>query len=215
MVTAVRTLRAPGRAVRLGETSLTLIDGGLAGADHDTALVCRVVHHVAGRVRLRLPLLTSRPELAERVRAGLVGRPGIRAVRVTVACASVTVTFDPQQATVAAIQSWISRLAAPLAAAQVRPAAQDAAEGLVSLGLGSMVVGLLAELRRSVEPSDVLDLVCSGLRGELRVAALALGLTILGRSLWRAIAARVESDRWLDASAPERLPVPQTAALAA
>jgi len=49
---------------------------------------------------------------------------------------------------------------------------------------------LLREVQQCVEVTDLLDLVCSGLRGELRLALLALALTMRCRAVRSMIARR-------------------------
>ena len=54
-----------------------------------------VIHSLAGRVRLRVPALQVRSQLAEALLIFLQDQEGIQEVRVNSGCSSVTITFDP------------------------------------------------------------------------------------------------------------------------
>ncbi len=54
-----------------------------------------VIHSLAGRVRLRVPALQVRSQLAEALLIFLQDQEGIQEVRVNTGCSSVTITFEP------------------------------------------------------------------------------------------------------------------------
>src|ERR1017187_7682887 len=56
-----------------------------------------VVHRVPGRIRFRIPSLRSHPELADRLIAAGMAHPGVRQVRVNLACGSVVVEGETRE----------------------------------------------------------------------------------------------------------------------
>src|SRR5687767_10874535 len=54
----------------------------------------RIVHALPGRLRLHVPALRGRSDLADRVLAAGMRHPGVRGVRVNVACASVLIEYE-------------------------------------------------------------------------------------------------------------------------
>jgi hypothetical protein len=101
--------------------------GGLAGEDQPPARLGRaaerapdsrftVVHHIRGRVRLRVPPLRHRPALGDHLIAFLTRQPGIRDAHATSACASLTVSYDPVPVDVAQIETWVCTAMASLPA---------------------------------------------------------------------------------------------------
>ena len=52
-------------------------------------------HHLPGRVRLHVPDLCRRPQLAETAGRGLRAQPGITGARLNEACASLVIEYDP------------------------------------------------------------------------------------------------------------------------
>jgi Cu2+-exporting ATPase len=60
-------------------------------------LVVEIVHRIPGRIRFRVPALRSNPELADRLLAAGMAHPGVRHVRVNLACASVVVEGDTRE----------------------------------------------------------------------------------------------------------------------
>lgn len=206
-----------------------LIRGGRAEVARRPALECTVVHHVPGRVRLRLPLLKSAAGFAEHLRAALARQPGIISVRVTAACASVVVTFDPRQVTVAHIREWLIRTAAmpgrgrlPAVAPRDGRARPESAVVAGAVAIGATRIGpsagrnLIEELVQCLEVSDVLEVVWSGLRGDLRLALLSVGLALVGRYARAVLARRVQPAYQQRAkAAPVVLPAREATALAA
>jgi Cu2+-exporting ATPase len=59
-----------------------------------SGLKIELVHQIPGRVRLRVPALRSHPKLADRIVAAGMAHPGVRSVRVNLACVSVVVEGD-------------------------------------------------------------------------------------------------------------------------
>ena len=55
-----------------------------------------IVHSIPGRVRFRVPMLKTRPNLACGLEPLLSARPGIIKVCVTQRCQSLTVSFEPE-----------------------------------------------------------------------------------------------------------------------
>jgi hypothetical protein len=231
MVMQNRKFAPPGRRGAVsGDVQLAVIRGGRADRSQVSMLESQVVHSVEGRVRLRIPLLTNLPDAGETLRAGLMRTPGVRSVRINVACASMVVDFDPRQLRVAEIQDWLSRAPLPPVAVRVlrarpKPATHRRSEamvlaGTIAIGAATMQSAgwakLLEELRQSVKLTDVLDLIFSGVRGDLRLALLTLGAMIVGRHLRATITRKLNSVGQLrDRTAPLELPVRRAVALAA
>ncbi len=69
-----------------------------------------IVHHIPGRVRLRVPALTARPRLAEPLAQYLGDQPGVTGVGVNTWCDSVTVTFDPTRWTAESLCRFVRAL---------------------------------------------------------------------------------------------------------
>ncbi|MDF0673591.1 MAG: hypothetical protein P0120_04515 [Nitrospira sp.] len=55
-----------------------------------------IVHSIPGRVRFRVPLLKTSPNMARGLEAVLSARPGIIKTSVTERCQSLTVAFEPE-----------------------------------------------------------------------------------------------------------------------
>lgn len=70
-------------------------------------IVCRLVHEVAGRARIRLEALRLFGDLRPGFETFLRGQPGIRGFRLTPACQSLMVDFDPRLLTV---EDFLARL---------------------------------------------------------------------------------------------------------
>jgi Cu2+-exporting ATPase len=60
-------------------------------------VLVEVVHRVPGRIRFRIPSLRSHPELADRLIAAGMAHPGVRQVRVNLACGSVVVEGETRE----------------------------------------------------------------------------------------------------------------------
>lgn len=54
-----------------------------------------IVHSIPGRVRFRVPMLKTRPEMARGLEAVLSARPGIIQTSISERCQSLTVLFEP------------------------------------------------------------------------------------------------------------------------
>ena len=85
----------------------------------------QLVHHVPGRVRLRVPALRTHPELVERILTAGMAHPGVERVRVNLACASVVVEGQPDVtnllSTCALMHGWLTNPAASAASATPPP----------------------------------------------------------------------------------------------
>lgn len=68
----------------------------MSEALHDPFGNIHVVHSMPGRVRFRVPMLKTRPNLARGLEAVLSARPGIIKTSVTERCQSLTVSFEPK-----------------------------------------------------------------------------------------------------------------------
>ncbi|MDF0666066.1 MAG: hypothetical protein P0119_08335 [Nitrospira sp.] len=55
-----------------------------------------IVHSIPGRVRFRVPMLKTRPNMARGLEAVLSARPGIIKTSATERCQSLTVAFEPE-----------------------------------------------------------------------------------------------------------------------
>lgn len=208
MVTQIHTFATPGRATVSGDARVVLLRGSRAAAPGTPAAECAVVRAVEGRVRLRIPRLTRFPELGERLRARLMCEPGIQSVRVNTACASIIVSFDARRATVAEIQDWLIRAAGAPATRRVQPAEPSAprerrAPTLLAgaAAIAAMAISphagprMLQPLRQWMKPSDLLDLVLSGMRGDLRLALLSVAVVVVARFARTAIARGLRAAR--------------------
>ncbi|MGQ9680946.1 MAG: heavy metal translocating P-type ATPase [Anaerolineae bacterium] len=69
-----------------------------------------IVSAIAGRARLRIALLESRPDLAPPLEHALRSQPGISAARSNAACASLVVEYDPNTWSPQALVQWLSSL---------------------------------------------------------------------------------------------------------
>lgn len=68
-----------------------------------------IVHSITGRVRLRIPLLKTRPYLARGLEALLSARPGIIEASATERCHSLTVWFEPETWTAESLCQVLNR----------------------------------------------------------------------------------------------------------
>ena len=214
--TTTLPIAPPGELARPGAAHLRVLRGARAEQVDHRPLDCSVVHQLPGRVRLRVPLLKTQPGLGQRLCGLLARQPGIRSVRANPACAALVVTFDPARLGVAEIVAWVSwagPAAAPrlgLVEAHRSPAASQADPAILAIcaELSRRVAGdLLEELRRSVTPSDLLDLVLSAIRGQLGPAVAALAVLLLVRAARSAIARRLRTANDLSPSARSQPPL--------
>jgi P-type Cu2+ transporter len=102
-----------------------------------------IVHRIPGRIRFRVPALRSHPELAERLLAAGMAHPGVRSVRVNLACASVVVEGDTtagsERDSLGLIHTW---LATPSERRRSDPSPASPIRRLVPLGLALASVAL-------------------------------------------------------------------------
>src|SRR5215470_6684372 len=63
----------------------------------------KVVHHIPGRMRLRLHKDSRHPHALQKLKTELDAQPGVRGVEINEAAGSVTVKYDAQQHTAAGI----------------------------------------------------------------------------------------------------------------
>jgi hypothetical protein len=70
----------------------------------------KVIHTTPGRLRLRVPVLSDRPDYAQAVQKTLESDRNIHTVRVNPVTASVTIQFDIQQLSVATIRQRLTEL---------------------------------------------------------------------------------------------------------
>src|SRR5258706_6575804 len=68
----------------------------------------QIVHAIPGRIRRRVPALIADPELAERILAAGMAHPGVRRIRINLACASVLVEGDPRGSAVNLVGHWLT-----------------------------------------------------------------------------------------------------------
>jgi Cu2+-exporting ATPase len=92
----------PASSARDPETRPVLIGTTLAATS--------IVHAITGRVRLRLPALSSRPQLLEPLEVYLRDQNGITEVRVNHTCESATILFDPAVWTPESLCAFLQRL---------------------------------------------------------------------------------------------------------
>jgi Cu2+-exporting ATPase len=86
-----------------------------------------LIHASDGRVRLRVPALSSRLRLAETLEGYLLDQQGITAVSVSPACSSVTITYDPSAWSADSLCALVQRLRhEEVEAYQRKPASQPA-----------------------------------------------------------------------------------------
>jgi len=113
---------------------------------------CEIVHAIPGRLRLRVPILKQRRELAEPLRSFLRGHEGVTAVEMTPVCGSVTIWCNgipsPQNAFVASLAGTSEDLLA-LQPKNPAPGPQQApsSDGLFELVLScaGLAITLFAE----------------------------------------------------------------------
>src|SRR2546430_17571733 len=95
-----------------------------------------VVHRIPGRIRFRIPALRRHPELADRLLAAGMAHPGVRSVRVNLACASVVVEGETRENAaieqLRLIRRWLS---VPTGSRRLAPAAASPGYRLLPLGL--------------------------------------------------------------------------------
>lgn len=65
------------------------------------------VHHVRGRLRVRVPELKGRPEHAARLQNAITTRPGVTGVQFQPITGSVIVHYRPELADIDGLQSWL------------------------------------------------------------------------------------------------------------
>ncbi|NGZ10772.1 MAG: hypothetical protein CV088_15525 [Nitrospira sp. LK70] len=68
----------------------------MSAALHEPFGGIHIVHSMPGRVRFRVPMLKTSPNLARGLEAVLSARPGIIKTSVTERCQSLTVSFEPE-----------------------------------------------------------------------------------------------------------------------
>jgi cation transport ATPase len=56
-----------------------------------------VVHHVPGRLRVRIPELKTCPDLPHWLKGPILAQAGVQSLRVNVACASAVICYDPRE----------------------------------------------------------------------------------------------------------------------
>ncbi len=171
-----------------------------------------IVHRIPGRIRFRVPALQAQPELADRLLAAGLAHPGVRHVRVNLACASVVVEGDTREDSekeqLGLIHRWLtipteSRRHLPTPASSLQRALPLALSlagvaltflgGWSGLALAFSVAGALPIGRRAVTSLvakrltvDHLDTAAISLLvilGDVRGAALIGGLVALGEEI--------------------------------
>lgn len=176
---------------------------------------CEVVHHIEGRVRLRMPLLRRDPSFAERAIAFLERQNGVRSARASAVSASMVVLYDPDRVTVVRLIAWLQREVPAPAGRTSRTTARPVLGPLVcgGLALGLSLLGaplaitvalgavsaipifaravrsLVAERRISVDALDATAVAVLALRGNLFTASLTVSL-IAGGEYIRSLTAR-------------------------
>src|SRR5690349_9947270 len=66
-------------------------------------IACEMVHHIEGRVRLRVPLVRTDPAFGERAVNALARKPGVQQARLSRYSGSIVVYYDPAAISVAGI----------------------------------------------------------------------------------------------------------------
>lgn len=133
----------------------------------------QVVHQIPGRIRLRVPALARHPELADRILAAGMAHPGVRRIRVNLACASVVVEGEPTAPDGASTSSLIGRWLAAPRPPTTRPTEAPTTSALsrllpLGLSLGSIALtfvgGLGPGLALGLTLSSALPIVLRGLK---------------------------------------------------
>ncbi len=107
----------------------------------------QVVHQIPGRIRLRIPALSNNPGLVERILSAGMAHPGVRSVRVNLACASVVVEGEPRESPRQLIREWLnaSSVSLPASANKTMGLPRPRTEArLVSIGLSLAGIALSA-----------------------------------------------------------------------
>ena len=132
-----------------------------------------VIHQIPGRIRLRVPALSRHPELAERIIAAGMAHPGVRRIRVNLACASVVVEGNPTVPENATTSSVIKHWLATPVQSTTRSTDSPAPSGLprllpLGLSVGSIALtfagGLGPTLALGLTLTSALPIVLRGLK---------------------------------------------------
>ncbi|MGI0483806.1 heavy metal translocating P-type ATPase [Pantanalinema rosaneae CENA516] len=77
--------------------------------ERTTVLLCQVVHHIPGRIRLQISLLAQSPPMAARLNSWLTGIPGIISVRINLAARSLIIQYQTDHWMETSIEPWLSQ----------------------------------------------------------------------------------------------------------
>ncbi|MBV8718260.1 MAG: heavy metal translocating P-type ATPase [Chloroflexi bacterium] len=152
-------------------------------------LECTIVHHVPGRVRLRVRRLQHEPELGQRVVAWLTAQSGVHAARASAPNASLVVTFDSAVLSVVDIVNMLNAglpSDAHRAAGSAPPGRSALICGGLALGLSLFgAPGLITGALLAASAVPVVARALSSLREERQLSADALDATAIGILLAR------------------------------